>query len=646
MAFNLQADTNRRRRSLRDWIIYQGEWERPEVWGNGVTMQAPICGPFGEIILMAVQATFEGGTGRPFLDEHNKPTGQYGYPSRWAGILQTCNPALNPTQMLAGKESKGRSAPLYHEPIRVSGIPGSAWPKLRASSGLDVVLLQKQSLSVACGSAGVGVSIEMSGHPPGLQAFAPHEVTFIASSRNPLEAEVSIQWLDGGAVIISDIRNPRFPRFGKWRQIEHWQNGHEPLTVAEGEFYPFIWQGKPRLHIVACRSQPAPSCLQPGATALSQLTIDTILVDAWLQHVIRYGSINRVAVTSEGDGDVNGFDQLSMDLRAVIHVAGRMSTPAIEVIPHGMDGAKTLAELCRDRLQSHLAMIDGDLRVRGVATGVQSGIAIELEREGVEDYARSQMQIQRPTDTAIIELLCACYNWQALNGHIDPALLGMSTVELIPEETPVIDYPLHLSPAERRTIAETKKDIDPVGAHMLLEGMDPSDPDARSLAFDQLATITQQRVALIKLGYGLKPETIWMRPPVSEADEAVTHIPPSDVADTAAKGLRMQKEFRARWGGLQASELLRRAKSLQQQTPMMVGEIRALSVWLDANAQAPANGSAGEGTWGDDADPSGEYIRYLSQGGNEAQVWCASILTETPVPVNVPLQPTQNPQVP
>lgn len=641
MAFNLQADTNRRRRSLRDWIIYQGEWERPEVWGNGVTMQAPICGPFGEIIRMAVQTTFEGGTGRPFLDERGEKTGQYGYPTRWAGILQTCNPALNPTQMLAGKDSKGRSAPLYHEPIRVSGISGSAWPKLRASSGLDVVLLQKQSLSVACGSAGVGVSIETSGHPPGLQAFAPHEVTFIASSRNPLMAEVAIQWLDGGAVIISDIRNPRFPRFGKWRLIEQWQNGYEPMTIAEGPLYPFLWQGQPRLHVVACRSQPAPSCLQPGATALSQFTIDTILVDAWLQHVIRYGSINRVAVVSGGETRVEGLDQLSMDLRAVIHLSGGES-PSIEVIPHGMDGAKTLAELCRDRLANHLRMIDGDLRVRGVATGVQSGIAIELEREGVEDYARSQMQLQRATDTEIIELLCATYNWQALNGHIDSALLGMPTVELIPEETPVIDYPLHLSPAERRMIAETKRDTDPVGAYMILEGMDPGDADARALAFDQLAEHTKQRVALTKLGYGLKPETIWMRPPVSEADEAVTHVPPSDVADTAAKGLRMQREHRDRWGGLQVSELLRRARALQQQTPMMVGEIRALAVWLDANAQAPANGSAGPGTWGNDADPSGEYIRYLSQGGDAAQVWCASILTETPAPVNVLLQPAEN----
>ena len=64
---------------------------------------------------------------------------------------------------------------------------------------------------------------------------------------------------------------------------------------------------------------------------------------------------------------------------------------------------------------------------------------------------------------------------------------------------------------------------------------------------------------------------------------------------------------------------------------MLIGEVRALASWLNANAQEPENGSAGDGTWGNMADPSAEFIRYLSQGGDPAQVWCAAILTDPAV---------------
>lgn len=637
MAFNLNADMIRRRRALRDYTIYEGEWERPETWAGNAGYQAPISGPFGEIVRRAIEGTFEGGIGRPLLDDRGRPTGAYGYPSRWWGLLATCNPALNVTQMLAGKESSGRAAMLYHEPLSISGIPGAAWEALRVSSGLDVVLLQKQSLAIACGSAGVGVTIAEEGRPPGLKAFAPHEVTFIAEPNNPLVAEVAIQWLDGGNVVVSDIRNPHFPRFGRWRSIDQWAHGYEPLAVAEGPYYPFRWHNRPLLHIVACRSKQDASCLQPGASALSQLTLDTILMQAWCNHVIRYGSINRVVVTSGGGGRVEGLDQLSMDLRSVIHLSGG-ENPAVELIPHGMEGAKILAGLCRDALQSHLSMIDGDLSVKADVQSPKSGVAITLERAGVKTFAQKQARLQTTSDIEIIQLLIAAYNWQARTGFVSAERMGAIMLEPVPEETPVLDYPIQLSESEKAQIEKAKQDTakglilvgDRLGAWMAMSDMDHKNPDARAKAFDLVSTITEQNTALVRMGFGLQPETIAAQAAPAQADETITHIPPADVADTAATGLRLQREFRDRWGGLQASELLKRARALQQQTPMQVGEIRALSVWLNANAQAPANGSTGDGTWGDMADPSGEFIRYLSQGGDPAQAWCSTILTNPP----------------
>jgi hypothetical protein len=637
MLFDLHADTIRRRKAHRDYTIYEGEWDRPVGWYGNAGYTAPICGPFGEIVRQAIETTFEGGQGRPLLDERGQHTGKYGYASRWWALLATCNPAINVTQMLAGKESSGRAALLYHEPLVVSGIPGSAWEVLRRSSNLDVALLRKQSLSIACGSAGVGVTIAANGRIPGLRAFAPHEVTFIASPNDPLVAEVAIQWSGKDEVIISDIRDTLNPRYGRWRSIAEWVNGYEPMASADGAYYPFRWLGRPLLHIVACRSRQDAPCLQPGASALSQLTIDTILSLAWCNHVIRYGSINRVAVTSSGGGRVEGLDQLSMDLRSVIHLSGGES-PAIEVIPHGMEGAKILADLCRDALQSHLAMIDGDVSVRAETKDAKSGVAISLERAGVKAFAQKQARTQTPFDTEIIQLLIAAYNWQARSGYITAQRMGLAVLDVAPEEIPVLDYPIQLSESEKAQLEKSKQDAaqglirvgDRLGAWMVMSDLDPKNPEARAKAFDLAATIAEQNAALVRLGFNLQPETIAAQQPPAPVDETVMYIPPADVADTAATGLRLQREFRDRWETFKDAALLKRAKALQDQTPMRVGEIRALAVWLNANAQAPADGSAGDGTWGDMADPSGEFIRYLSQGGDPAQVWCATILSNPP----------------
>lgn len=634
MSFDSKADHTRRAKSFRDYTIFQGDWSRPDGWNGNAGLVAPICGPFGEIVRRAVECTFEGGQGREILDDEGRPTGTYGYASRWWGLLATCNPALNVTQILAGKESPGRAALLYHEPIIISGIPGSTWEQLRMSSGLDSVMLRKQAISIACGSAGVGVILPERGRPPGLRAFAPHEVTFIPSPTNPLVAEVAIQWLASGAVIISDIRNPRFPVFGRWQSIEAWQNGHEPLTSAEGAYYPFRWNGDPRLHIVPYLSRQGSDSLQPGATSLSQFTLDTILMHTWLNHVVRWGSINRVVVTSAGGQRVEGLDQLSMDLRSVIHLSGGDS-PAIEVIPHSMDAAEKLARFCRDALQNHLSMIDGDLSVKAETQDAKSGVAISLERAGVKAFAEKQARLQTPSDIATIQLLIAAHNWhvgiQALEANRVSAIL-----DTIPQETPILDYPIQLSESEKASIDRAKRDRaqsltvvgDRLGAWMVMADMDHTNTEARAKAYVMVEEITRQNVALVHMGFGLQPETIAQQANMAAGDDTVVYIPPSDVADTAASGLRLQAEFRSRWGGLNATQLLKRARSLQQQVPMMVGEVRALSAWLNANNQDAKGGSEGDGTWGDMADPSAEYIRYLSQGGDAAQVWCGTVLSE------------------
>jgi hypothetical protein len=55
-----------------------------------------------------------------------------------------------------------------------------------------------------------------------------------------------------------------------------------------------------------------------------------------------------------------------------------------------------------------------------------------------------------------------------------------------------------------------------------------------------------------------------------------------------------------------------------------------------------ADGRILPGTWGNDADPSGVYITWLSQGGDAAVEWCAlelapkaTAIATDPAPVEV-----------
>jgi hypothetical protein len=116
------------------------------------------------------------------------------------------------------------------------------------------------------------------------------------------------------------------------------------------------------------------------------------------------------------------------------------------------------------------------------------------------------------------------------------------------------------------------------------------------------------------------------------------YIPPADVADTAAEGLRLRDAFphRATDGKKpEGKRLMAKAKGLRNQTPMLAGEVRALNVWLRAH-EGDAGLDADVGEWGNAADPSGLWIDYLTQGGDPGLAWTNTTLAPAAPTEEVP----------
>lgn len=125
----------------------------------------------------------------------------------------------------------------------------------------------------------------------------------------------------------------------------------------------------------------------------------------------------------------------------------------------------------------------------------------------------------------------------------------------------------------------------------------------------------------------LPPGTMPNTPEGAAEDAAVTHTPPPQVARNASKGLRLRMEFKGRaltGLGAENDKLRARAKALRDRTPMTTGELRDLDEWLEAHK----SGRDGDPNWGNDEDPSGAYITWLTQGGDEGLDWTNATLAE------------------
>lgn len=615
----------RRTNAALNYITFKGNWGRDHYgrW-SGERINAPIIGPFGQLVVTAIESKFDGGKGRDVYGEKNGASVKVGegYPRRWLRLCQTADPGINIMQRLAGGEQPGVLAVLYRRPIR-DNVQGAVWPELRKAIGLDAVLLEKQAIGIACDSAGVGVTIETRGSIPGLHVFAPHEVTFRGASWNSAECVVAIHHRDH-SVVVSDISGVE-PRFGEWRTVEEFDRGYAPMWELSGAAYPFRYMRRPLTHIIPTPGRGVSLDLQPDSSALRNLTLDTILRFAWADLVAMVGSFNRVAVTSRNEPD--GMDELSMDVSNVSALWGSDNI-GLEVIPHGMDAAEKFEELAMRRLQSQLSAYDGDLRVRDGGQGVQSGRAIEIERAGLADYARQQEQTQRPSDIRILELAVGTWNWMVVSRLIDQSRTAIP-VQLIPETPIEVNYPLAWAPHELKQIIAELEPVDPVGAHVLRMGGDFTDEEARAVALNQLRRASAERLELVRAGYGVPAQDLYQLPAETAPVEPVAEAPESDdyydvpvpVSAEATRGLQLFARFNRpgtpadqRRGSTSARRVGALLKSGRVEYDVLV-EMQALGGDALRSRDLPG--------WGDTGNPSSEWIDYLCYGGDAGQEWIA-----------------------
>jgi hypothetical protein len=154
-------------------------------------------------------------------------------------------------------------------------------------------------------------------------------------------------------------------------------------------------------------------------------------------------------------------------------------------------------------------------------------------------------------------------------------------------------------------------------------------PQNRAIAREAILENLETSRVFASRGYGLQWAQLNQQVGMATEDEGALYTPDDGTATTAAKGLNLKTMFpgRALVGVDSTSRKLReRARSLADQEQMTIGQVRELDAWHQAHA-ADSMKPVDVGRWGDDSDPSGPYITYLTQGGDSARAWLAAVLS-------------------
>lgn len=175
--------------------------------------------------------------------------------------------------------------------------------------------------------------------------------------------------------------------------------------------------------------------------------------------------------------------------------------------------------------------------------------------------------------------------------------------------------------------------------------------EASGLRFDAMAYFAEVAPDLpLEIKPVVPPSTDMPRAPAAAQEEepinGPVYTPPSPVASNAARGLYLHNEFPGRVEASHVNRGLARARQLSNQKPLSLGSLRAMSVWFLAHADAD-NQSAPVGKWGEPGNPSGLYIEWLWNGGDDGREWIEQTLAalDAPEDATPPAgQPTPDPQ--
>lgn len=650
-------------------VSYEAEWGREPVYGGACRL----TGPFGELLTRQIQTKFAPGPRNPILKPDGTPTGRYySTPIRWAQMYALVDPS-SPSH--PSHQAERKLSLLYRRPINVkSDICNKAWSWLRDRCGLDTVLAQRQSIEIMGGSAAVlPTLLEWAPgryYPPSLTVIHPDEcmafedpgqrgavAIFILLDKHPDLRRTS-------GCTVWDVSDPSNPVYGRWASPEDYRSGNAPLSddngepfKREGEAYPW-WDGlpgasEPVMPATCSKWSPKEVGLLPGSVSDVYSISDLILRRMWADLVSHAGSFQRAIVLS--DSPVAGASQSMMDPTNLLNLVGG-GEKSVEVIPDSTEAGERHWNNYRDRFAEWAAQYDLGIEVKD-GSSAKSGRAILLEMTGILSLAQQMETKARAVDTKIINALRSTWNGMLYRRELSlaetdsgfrwtPAAASSPLMSwLIPGGNIEIEYPRQWTEGERQQIhAELEKAVTDGREYaevlwLFEQNIDNDGPGGPNFqaASEYLTGSLAGAMSRAAQGYGLRPETRFLHTQRTVEAEETRHDVPDDVAATASKGLNLRLAFPGRaLVGLshQNTIRLRRARDLRGQSPMLLGDVRALSTDLELIRRD----REAQGDVDNDADPSGLYITWLTQGGDEAVAWTSTVLAGTaPSPEPAPL---------
>lgn len=645
--YNHSYETERMARACLVRIAYEAEWHRQDSYYGGYRFRSRLRGPFGEMMRRAMQNRFSSGPTQ-ITPENGDPFSVYGF--RWQQLEETLE-GVNLLEDIATKMSLLYRPPPGQPELDINGeidtIP-MRWLYKHANMGESLVRRQKWMIGRQCAAIRPtlrrfpGGSGEL--YPPGLTVLGAEQCWAIEDPVRDGVAAVFGEVTEAGNCLVWDVSDPRNPIWGEWANASQWARGAKSIWSMEGRDYPWRWAGEPLMPCVIVRWDPSARELLPASLKDVEAVKGFALKRMWLGMVEQASGFTKAIMTSSAP--LSGLETTMLDPTVITNVWGKDAK--VNELKHSLDAVKIAWELYEARLVEWTRQrFDQSFQVKREGGTAQSGYAISLQMTG-QYLLRQQMEARaRAADSAIVKALAATYNYENEVGALGlkvtssgmswaPGRRGPYSVDvLIPEVEPELRYPHMWRPeeqVERRSLlvdAINMGQEEPEALWLFDRSMENDGPDGPNwrAAEEALPRVAAKRLALASLGYGLGWAELATMAATSTANEAAEYIPPPDVASVASQGLEIRQDFKSRFGGRENTHLLQRAKALANSDPMLLGEVRRLNAWLDGHERdRDIDPSVGE--WGSNANPSPEYLRWLSQGGDAALAWTNSILNQ------------------
>lgn len=648
--FDARADAQRRRSALWLRAIFEWQWER-----DG----EELGGPAGALVSLEIERRMQAGPAAiPVYDKNKQIVGHRGDGFRWRiakAVADLGRPHLR---------DMATELQLLRPPAVSGDVAGYAWDWLQERADYGRGFLARQLLMLGVGAVVMRPVLEEyrdGAYYPAGMVEVPPDRCFALADPTGRAAVIGVNLDDDDPLVVTtmgqrwaeegwavwDFSDPEEPVWGVWENPEEWQRWERPSDLAirsltpgahlgrcgprwamVGAAYPWKWQTRPILPAVCQQRSATTRELLPNATSEGQSVLDLIFAETWVGYVQQLSSFNRAYLLSEHE--ITGMAQVLAEPNGLANLYGPGAYAQFATVQHAMDAVRSLRDIHQERVLAWYRRYDPNFQVQKL--DAEAGVALRI-RNGARDRLRlQQIDAARPIDEACNRALIATHNYLAASGQYASHLDNPGP---IPEGAIEIRYPRLLDSLEaEEEIKRIRERIDrgedfPERTWLLEQGIDGAERGSESwrAATEYIDAALAEAGRRAAQGYGLRWQDRYAITQATLGDETETYIPPADVADTAARGLALRDEKGRGLDGMtpNGKRLLRRAKALREQTPMTMGEVRALNTWLRQH-QDDGGQEAEEGVWGNDADPSAAWVEYLSQGGDPGLDWTGLVL--------------------